>query len=457
MPLYELEEGASRKFYRVDLDGRKVLLHWGRIGTEGEHQILSFETETLARVEYDRQCEKRTADRGYRLVVDEGLPHDPELVSRQRLEKQAPLSESPRFLFTKQQRFAWVEARGPELLSLQGLREQEDQIAPKSKTFESQAAALRARDAMIAKLVGSGYELETFGASDKPAPKRRPRELADTSALEAVIAEDPYDEERWSVLEDFLLEQPNDPRGELVKLAKERRMSEEAQARGAAFGLLFGKRHEAISRAMSRPTWRAGYVLECDLGALRSIEIAAALFASPAGRLIRELETEGDHAVNAIARAPCARSLRVLTLHQPGRLDCNSISHLPLRRLEVTPFARNRSGGQYAVLAPSAIPTLEKLIATISQLAELSGLLEGTAPNLERLELTMTRADQSRGDHASRRQRLVRMLEPITSGAFAPSLRELRIKLTSWESAAAVREAVSASCLADQLSVTILP
>src|SRR6185436_20611602 len=40
MPLYELEEGTSRKFYRIELHGNRVHLNWGRIGSEGEHQVL---------------------------------------------------------------------------------------------------------------------------------------------------------------------------------------------------------------------------------------------------------------------------------------------------------------------------------------------------------------------------------------------------------------------------------
>jgi predicted DNA-binding WGR domain protein len=253
MPLYEFEEGTSRKFYRIDLDGRRVLLHWGRIGYEGEHQILSFETDALAKAEYDRQCEKRTSQRGYRVVFDEGVPHDPEKVSRDRLVKAAPLTANPRFLFghAAKKKFAWVEARGSELVSVQGKRTDEDKLAPSIKRCASPAAAIRERDGLIAKWMRQGYELETFDADRKaPAPVRRKRVLVDCSALEAVIEEDPFDDGRWQVLEDFLLEHSEDPRSEIIEAHKQRQLSEEAQTRGAALPLLLGKRHAAISKAM---------------------------------------------------------------------------------------------------------------------------------------------------------------------------------------------------------------
>jgi predicted DNA-binding WGR domain protein len=34
--LYELEEGTSRKFYRIELVGLRVELWWSRIGSTGQ-------------------------------------------------------------------------------------------------------------------------------------------------------------------------------------------------------------------------------------------------------------------------------------------------------------------------------------------------------------------------------------------------------------------------------------
>lgn len=300
VPLYEYIEGTSRKYYRIDLDDRRVLLHWGRIGTEGEHQILSFETPELAKAEYDRQRDKRTSDRGYHLIVDESVPHDPEVVSRQRLAKTAPLGDSPRFLFVKRERFAWVEARGSMLWSVKGTRAQEDQLAPKQQELGSPAAAIAARDAMIAKLLANGYDLETFGKSDKPSKRSKPK-LVDASELERMVAEEPYDQDRWSVLEDFLLEQ-GDVRGELVALAKANQLAEEAQVRGLVMLQLLGKKHQAISRALTTPSWRAGYVVECWIEPVRSMpQICAAFFASPAARLLRKLDVWTDVHAEAVA------------------------------------------------------------------------------------------------------------------------------------------------------------
>src|SRR5471032_1912547 len=109
MPLFELVEGASRKFYRIEHEGTRVSLHWARIDTKGEREILELATEAEALAEYNRQIEKRR-DRGYSLVVDEAVPHD---AATHRLARAAPLSKSPRFLFVHRRgkRFAWVEAR----------------------------------------------------------------------------------------------------------------------------------------------------------------------------------------------------------------------------------------------------------------------------------------------------------------------------------------------------------
>jgi predicted DNA-binding WGR domain protein len=462
VPLYEFEEGASRKFYRIDLDGRRVLLHWGRIGTEGEHQILSYETDAEARREYANQCEKRTENRGYRLVHDEGIPHDPEMVSRERLAKMAPLGASPRFLFTKKQRFAWVEARGASLLSVRGTRDEEERIAPVEKPCGSAEAAIRARDAMIAKLIGKGYALETFGATDNPAPKRKKPALADASQLERVIEEDPYDEGSWSVLEDWLLEHEHDPRGELVRLAKEKQLAEHAQSRGAAFPLLFGKKHEALSRAVSRTVWRGGYVVECEFFTQRSFpQLLAAFLASPAARLLRSLvlPIKNQHmaaAVCAVLAEARPRALRVLEVSGGHRvsssLDCTMLSSLPLRRLST-------SRGLHRPHGVAAISTLEELAFSASALEELPDILGEPVPGLHSLEIDLAFADRAaaldaedgRLPRAQWLDALAAALGPI--GAFAPKLKQLRLRF-DWKDAAEVARDAAASLALQSLTVS---
>ena len=81
---FEFVEGTSSKFWEISMSGNDVTTRWGRIGTEGQHQILTFETELEARREYERQCDKRTQDRQYSRIHDEAAPRDPEELSRQR-------------------------------------------------------------------------------------------------------------------------------------------------------------------------------------------------------------------------------------------------------------------------------------------------------------------------------------------------------------------------------------
>ncbi len=449
MPLYELEQGTSRKFYRIDLDGRRVLLHWGRIGTEGEHQILSFETELLARAEYERQCDKRAYDRGYREVFDEGVPHDPEMVSRQRLVKAAPLTRSPRFLFvhSTKQKFAWVEARGDTLVSVKGMRTDEDKLAPTTKPCGSATAAIRARDAMIAKLLGNGYELETFGADQAVTPRQPKRVLVDCSELEQIVAEDPYDNDRWSVLEDWLLQHEDDPRSELVDLAKQRQVAEEAQARGEYLPLLLGKRHTAISRALIKPLWRGGYLVECGIAPQRApTSVVEALLAAPATRLLRELSVIATpralpELCSVFVQTPSSALRRLELASQVTRtresveLDCDLLSSVSLRALII----------RCATIRPNnlaAVPTLEEVDVCVTTVDDLHGVLQGSLPRLEALTI------HAIFDGDSPEDAMIEALRPLVDGSFAPALRSLTMVCTNQRTAGITRTAIEGSSLA---------
>jgi uncharacterized protein (TIGR02996 family) len=324
MPLYELEEGTSRKFYRIELHDTRVHLNWGRIGSEGQHQVLSHENATAARAEYQRQIDRRL-ERGYRLVVDEGAPHDPDALDKARLARTGSLSDSPRFLFVHRakKRFAWVEARGKTVVFASGKASEEATAKPATKTCASTDAALRERDKQVAELMAKGYELETFGA--KPAKKPRRVELACNEALEQAIAEDPLDEAAWTVLEDWILQQ-HDPRAELVRLGKANLHAEEKAALEAAGPSLFGSRHVAMAAMIAYSSWRAGYITDCQYWERSRSDMALAplFYQTPAARLVRELHLElyeGPSFVAhlaAIAQAPCRHTLRRIVLTPRG-------------------------------------------------------------------------------------------------------------------------------------------
>jgi predicted DNA-binding WGR domain protein len=162
MALFELEEGTSRKFYRVELDGKRVVMHWGRIGSAGTRKVIELGSEAEAKREYDSQVWKRR-EHGYALVVDESKPRDPEAAREKAnadaLAKGAPLTKNARFHFVHQKKRigAWLEVRGSTLVR------GDDTGALVETKHASERDATRARDAATAKLLAEGWALDAFG------------------------------------------------------------------------------------------------------------------------------------------------------------------------------------------------------------------------------------------------------------------------------------------------------
>src|SRR5512140_169893 len=86
-----------------------------------------------------------------------------------------------------------------------------------------------------------------------PPPRARKRGLLTNRGLEDQIAEDPFDDSRWSVLDDWLLEN-EDPRAEIVRVE---------QAHDAA---RIDHEYRRLHRALLGPRHRtlAKYLLDCD-------------------------------------------------------------------------------------------------------------------------------------------------------------------------------------------------
>jgi predicted DNA-binding WGR domain protein len=162
MALFELEEGTSRKFYRVELDGKSVVLHWGRIGSVGTRKVIELATEVEAQREYDEQISKRRAH-GYSRVLDESLPRDPEAAREKAnadvLARGAPLTKNARFHFVHEKKHAtvWLEVRGTTLVR------GDDTGALVETKHATEREATRARDAATSKLLSEGYRLDAFG------------------------------------------------------------------------------------------------------------------------------------------------------------------------------------------------------------------------------------------------------------------------------------------------------
>jgi hypothetical protein len=216
--------------------------------------------------------------------------------------------------------------------------------------------------------------------------KVRRRGLVTAPELEAVIAEEPFDEDRWMVLEDRLLEL-GDPRAGIVAAQHTNDPIELAKAYDRVAGELLGKRFRTLRKYGGLGDWRAGFCrrLELDkiprgaldellalpaLALVREVELAPPLFDPEPGWLTLALMplTYG-HELPALRRlelqypGPISeRSLGRLRLHE---LSCNLIYGVDLEPCEAL------AGLRYLACAPVCRETLATIAAELPRLREL--------------------------------------------------------------------------------------
>lgn len=447
MPLFELEEGSSRKFYRIELVDNRVELHWGRIGTAGTRKVLEFASPAAAKTEYQAQVFHR-AERGYRRVIDESVPHEPTRATK--VDATGPLTASPRFLFThaRRRRFVWVEVRGDEVITATGAIGQEAAAEPTVHKLASAAAAVRRRDEMTAGWLADGYALDSFAAAAPSPKKRRARSrpsLCVNAELEAVVAESPDDDDAWSVLEDWQLEQ-GDARAETIELERGRARADAAQARGKIMSLLLGPRASALQKAMT-PRWRGGYLRSCrlDLPARRPGDVFAALAAAPAARLLSRLHiTAADFApLSHLAGAVFCQSLRALELGSPfsapAALDARLLAPLSrLAELELGPVA--------SIEPDPCLGQISSITITSSGLIDLAALFRLPLPRLTTLRLAL----REHGRHDMDAGQLSTGFAAALS-ANAAALVELRVSVRHVEDARSTLDALARHDLARRL------
>jgi predicted DNA-binding WGR domain protein len=94
MSRYELIEGTSCKFWDVSIRGTELVVHWGRIGTEGQSKVYEFPTVAAAEEQQNRLIRQKTA-KGYRSVEStQADPAPAEAPSAKRVAKAASKSRS---------------------------------------------------------------------------------------------------------------------------------------------------------------------------------------------------------------------------------------------------------------------------------------------------------------------------------------------------------------------------
>jgi uncharacterized protein (TIGR02996 family) len=385
MPLFELEDGPHRKFYRIERAGNRLELHWGRIGTAGQKKTLELATELEARREYEEQIFRRR-ERGYRVVVDEAAPHDSDEAHQRALAATGALTQYPRFVFrhAKKKRVTWIEVRGATVVTASGAP-----LVLTERACASPQAALRLRDQLVTGLVGKGYVLDDFGAAEPPVAKRRASpvgELLEHAGLEAALAESPDDPDAWLVYEDWLLAN-RDPRAAIIEHEHAHAHADAAQARGAIKKLLLGKRASALDRAMTRPTWRAGFVRTCGFEATgpRGAQLLAEFLTTPAAKFLTELDLVVDEFAT-VAQLEPARLVRALSVHSiaSGQPTFDAKLLAPFRHLG---DLRVHQLGHFA--AHDCLAQLRALLVTYSTTADLAEL---AAAPLQRLSILVIHA-----------------------------------------------------------------
>lgn len=60
MPRYEFSEGASNKFWQIELTGTSFTTTFGKIGTAGQSSTKAFDSEAKAALEYNKLVAEKT-------------------------------------------------------------------------------------------------------------------------------------------------------------------------------------------------------------------------------------------------------------------------------------------------------------------------------------------------------------------------------------------------------------
>ena len=268
--------------------------------------------------------------------------------------------------------------------------------------------------------------------------------LQTNPVLERAIAEDPFDEERWIVLEDWLLEQ-NDPRAILVRLEKAGRTAGALRVRRRLHYQLFGNDHAAIAPLVFAGNWRAGYIREFHF-ASHIVEPLLALSFAPATRLCRALtlSVPRTHVTAALGhmQVGLAHVLSELTISNPH------VEAPLLTPASLAPFPRlGRLALRGAYFdAPGEVPRISSLLLapTRSDHVRLPALLEAmTFPDVRELVLDLANLGSLDGISAV----TPASLAPVLERKFAARLERFEIRNAPEPLSPATLEALAASRL----------
>lgn len=274
------------------------------------------------------------------------------------------------------------------------------------------------------------------------------RQLLENPELERAIAEDPYDEERWIVLEDWLLEQ-DDPRAILVRLEKAGRVEGATRARRRLYPQLFG---DDIGRSLYRMNWRAGYLRECtyaggDVAHLRTLSQA------PAATLLRAIKlslgSDGTRdAFAVLATAVFRTTLADLTV---SNVDAGVPRVAPAALVHFTRLRRLALRGAYLTDGEAEVGRVRQLVLapTRSDLEHLEPMVKAaTFPDVDELLVDLSHFAEPSLPRAAQLS--------LFAGRFAPRLARFELRNGDARLARDVIDAIANSSLLPQLTAVNL-
>jgi uncharacterized protein (TIGR02996 family) len=219
MPRYEYAEGASSKFWEINLSGSTFTTTYGKIGAKGQTTLKQFASEAQAKKEYDKLVAEKVK-KGYAPVG--GKPAKPAKPAESpAAPAPAPASGKPTSASGKpgaryfelvegsSSKFWEILVEGTEVKTRYGKigtagQETEKDLGAKSEAFKEY-------DKLVTEKTKKGYrEIASGGAGGGAADPRNPD-------LEKAIEADPDDTNAYSVLGDWLQGQ-GALRGELIAL-----------------------------------------------------------------------------------------------------------------------------------------------------------------------------------------------------------------------------------------------
>lgn len=412
-------EHPNGKFWAVAVEGTRLRIRWGEIGTPGQA--------------IDRECNFNAAARDKERT---------EIVRQQRLgykEVAIPdveIREGERWFRRYEGLGAYIELQIDGLAVAQRRGHTGEDKAPNFEVHhhrsEDEARDLISR--ILLRVAADGFKLVREGEPMEWEPEGTTLAAASNAELEAQCRAAPEDAATYAVYADWLMQQ-NDPRGELAALQQRGTpIAEHLRTNRIA---LFGSGE--LFDVVEITGWRHGFPLAATLKITYDSELALdaathEFLALPLAQFVEEVrfgvahfESNNDWTatMKAITRSPRAPELRSVRFDAFTYAD-QEISWTPigdfsfawplLPKLEELAI-RSGVGGELGKLV---LPRLKKFVRISGGLsaAELQVICEAQWPVLEHLELWL-------GTHAYNGQASTDRLLPILEARGLPNVRHL--------------------------------